>query len=532
MENENEYELSFTAEEVDERLRKAGEAVLSTEQTLTPDQQAQARENIGAVSLDDVEQAIADATGGVDLSEYELMGATPQYLAGGKNRYNIVVDAKGETTVTISSDTVADLSTATNVKYRNTEETYENGVYTLTCTKDGAQWYSVDKYFTVNSLVPGEAYKLMYDVTGVVETNLPDVTYYMQLSILDADGSSLYSSQIGGGNNIKMIKFTATTPTATVHIYPALKPAAGTAIQYRDIWINKASALESRTEIYQTTATVTGQFVLNDIGGGMTIESTPIANVYTQLIEGDVPDGYLAGKTCVCFGDSITGNYVSPFDYPSIIANITGMNVINGGFGGCRMAQHPGEGYNAFSMYSLANSIASGDWSVQNAALGSVASANAEEHLDALKAVDWSAVDYITIFYGTNDFTGGVAIGEDDGSLSTSQYKGALRHSIETILTAYPRIRIVLLTPIYRFWTEDGTVTDSDSREISGLKLTDYVESVIAIGDEYKLPVFNLYNSLGINKINRNVFLADGVHPSEYGRERIGESIAARLSAI
>lgn len=48
MENENEYELSFTAEEVDERLRKAGEAVLSTEQTLTPEQQAQARANIGA----------------------------------------------------------------------------------------------------------------------------------------------------------------------------------------------------------------------------------------------------------------------------------------------------------------------------------------------------------------------------------------------------------------------------------------------------------------------------------------------------
>jgi lysophospholipase L1-like esterase len=89
-----------------------------------------------------------------------------------------------------------------------------------------------------------------------------------------------------------------------------------------------------------------------------------------------------------------------------------------------------------------------------------------------------------------------------------------------------------LLTPIYRFWTEDGAITDSDSREISGLKLTDYVEAVVAVADEYKLPVFNLYNSLGISKINRTVFLADGVHPSEAGIDRIGESLAARLASI
>lgn len=179
----------------------------------------------------------------------------------------------------------------------------------------------------------------------------------------------------------------------------------------------------------------------------------------------------------------------------------------------------------------VVDGVASGNWAIQDAAVESVESANAAEHLANLKAVDWSAVDYITILYGTNDFTGGVPIG-DDGSVATSQYKGALRHSIETILTAYPSIRIVLLTPIYRFWKENGTVTDSDSYEISGLKLVDYVEAVTDIADEYKLPVFNLYNSLGINKINRTTFLADGVHPIEAGLERIGESIASRLIAI
>lgn len=506
-------------------------AVLYTAQKLTPEQQAQARENIGAVNEDYVEKAIADAVGGVNLDEYQLLGVSPQYISGAENRYNIVVDATEATTVTISSDTVADLSTATKVSYRNATETHENGIYELTCTADGAAWYEVNKAITVDNLTPGEKYRLMYDATGVYGSDLPNYAN-MQISILDADGKSLHSLQYKPGNTLRQIDFTATTSTVTIYIYPSHAPASGVATRYRDIWVNKDSTLERRTEIYHRTFSVDGQIVLEDIGGGVTIESTPITNIYTQLIEGDVPDGPLAGKLCVCFGDSITGNYNSPFDYPSIIAKKTGMTVINGGFGGCRMAQHPSSEYTAFSMYSLANSLASGDWSVQDAAIDSVGSANAAEHLESLKVVDWSAVDFVTIFYGTNDFTGGVPIGEDENSLSTSQYKGAMRHSIETILAAYPKIRIVLLTPIYRFWTEDGTVTDSDSKEISGLKLTDYVKAVLDVAEEYKLPVFNLYNSLGINKINRTAFLADGVHPSEAGLERIADSISARMIAI
>lgn len=43
------YKLSYTAEEIEERLDKAGNAVLFTEQTLTEEQQAHARENIGVI---------------------------------------------------------------------------------------------------------------------------------------------------------------------------------------------------------------------------------------------------------------------------------------------------------------------------------------------------------------------------------------------------------------------------------------------------------------------------------------------------
>lgn len=516
----------YTAEEVGAVSYKA--------QTLTDEQKEQARENVGAVSADYVEQAIADATGGVNLNEYEFVGYTPQYLSGADTRYNIVLDIKEETDVYIVSDTVAEMAGATNVRFSGCSETFDSGVYTLEC-QSAAAWYSVKKEFTISDLVPGEPYRLMYDVTGVVQSDTIQSGYYASLMIMDANGETLLSHSIHIGGNIKQFAFTPKSESVTVYLYTTDSSHTnqiGNKIRYRDIWINKADAKEVRTDVYKFSITTSERLQLSDIGGGVAITATPAANVYTQVVDGDAPNSPLAGMTCVCFGDSITGNYTNPFDYPSIIARKTGMEVINGGFGGCRMAQHPSENYTAFSMYNLADSVASGNWAVQDAAVESVESANAAEHMAALKEVDWSTIDYITILYGTNDFTGGVPIGEDDNSLSTSQFKGALRHSIETILTAYPKIRIILLTPIYRFWKENGTVTDSDSYEISGLKLIDYVEAVIEIANEYKLPVFNLYNSLGINKINRTTFLADGVHPSEAGLERIGESIAARLLSV
>ena len=57
------YKLSLTAEEIDQRLANA---LLATEQTLTPEQQTQARENIGAGSKPVV----------IDLDHYGAEGAT------------------------------------------------------------------------------------------------------------------------------------------------------------------------------------------------------------------------------------------------------------------------------------------------------------------------------------------------------------------------------------------------------------------------------------------------------------------------
>ena len=58
MSNQNEYKLSFTAEQIDEILKEASSAVLYTEQVLTEKQKAQVRANIGAATVVDVISAL------------------------------------------------------------------------------------------------------------------------------------------------------------------------------------------------------------------------------------------------------------------------------------------------------------------------------------------------------------------------------------------------------------------------------------------------------------------------------------------
>lgn len=49
----NEYQLPFSAKDIEERLTSAGNSVLFTEQTLTEEQKAQARKNIGVTTKED-----------------------------------------------------------------------------------------------------------------------------------------------------------------------------------------------------------------------------------------------------------------------------------------------------------------------------------------------------------------------------------------------------------------------------------------------------------------------------------------------
>ena len=202
------------------------------------------------------------------------------------------------------------------------------------------------------------------------------------------------------------------------------------------------------------------------------------------------------------------------------------------------MSTHSIEPYDAFGMYSLAHSIANDDWTLQDDAIAlNIWSGGKPSYfansLELLKSIDFNNVDIITIAYGTNDFWSKKTIEDATDRYSVDSFNGALRYSIEAISEAYPNVKIVLCTPIYRFWMDSNGdfLYDSDELEREGNKILDFVQAVKDVANEYGLLCIDNYVGSGIGKENRTECFSgtDGTHPNEAGRQRIAENMAKEL---
>ena len=233
----------------------------------------------------------------------------------------------------------------------------------------------------------------------------------------------------------------------------------------------------------------------------------------------------LSGRKVVVFGDSIIGMTRDQTSVPAYAAAYTGAEVYNVGFGGCRMAVHPTSGYAAFSMCALADAVASGSYTTQDAQASS-GSDYFPAQLALLKTIDFSAVDMIVIHYGTNDFAANVTVDNASDDDDTATLCGALRYSLRKLMTAYPKIRIFVSVPIYRKWGSTGAETYTNS---SGKKLRDFCEALIGVAGEFNCPVIDGYKALGVNTINNAAFSSDGTHLNDHGRKAFGELIGGSL---
>ena len=239
-------------------------------------------------------------------------------------------------------------------------------------------------------------------------------------------------------------------------------------------------------------------------------------------------------KKIVNFGDSIFGSFQSPDDISTIIANKTLADVYNCGFGGCQMAKHQSTSYDAFCMYRLAYAIANNDWSIQDSAILDTSLPNYfPSHLETLKSLDFNGVDIVTISYGTNDFTSERPLDYNDDKYRITTYGGALRYSLETLLSAFPNLKVFVCTPIYRYWKNtDGTFMDDSNthQNPSGNTLTEFVEKCKNVASEYNLPCINNYN-IGIGKFTKERYFNsnDSTHPNLNGRVLIADHIVKEL---
>ena len=232
-----------------------------------------------------------------------------------------------------------------------------------------------------------------------------------------------------------------------------------------------------------------------------------------------------ADKSVILCGDSILGQAQG---VDRMIQDIVGGNILNCGFGGCRMSWRTADGsspWDAFSMVNIADCLVSGDFTSMESQTDIIESypyfATAINKLKSVAMTDGKDV-VITIAYGANDFTGNALLGNLNDQDKTT-YIGALGYAVDKLMTAFPRLVILIVSTWYRVFDYDTDpitgektiVTDSDNKVRSdGETSAEFNNALKSASETLKLPFFDVYHRGGVNKYNIFTLRPDGTHPT------------------
>lgn len=239
----------------------------------------------------------------------------------------------------------------------------------------------------------------------------------------------------------------------------------------------------------------------------------------------------------VCMGDSNFGNVRDESGIVSILGEKLGKNALNGAFGGSMLVAKAGnktEYQSVLSMHNLAISICNRNFGTQKAAVQALNRRSGEENyvetLDNLANVDFESVEILIIEHGVNDYLSGVPIKNGRDLYDTGTFCGTIRSVVTMLREEYPDLRIILVTPAYCApMVDDVTYRYCDETSYGGGYLEEYVNAELEVAKELGVEIIDIYHMMGMNKDNFDIYLYDGLHFNEYGREIVADILANYL---
>lgn len=250
-------------------------------------------------------------------------------------------------------------------------------------------------------------------------------------------------------------------------------------------------------------------------------EHTSNPTVYIPNLVVDKP---FKGMNILNLGDSIFGNDRKR-NISQYLAEFSGATVYNGGFGGTRMTIRTGgdtgSGYEYFDGVNLVTALTTGNWTNQDTGVGIVPTTYYAETLEMLKNLDMSTVDIVTIAWGTNDYT---------AKKTVEEITTALESIIDMIQSAYPTIRILVCTPIWRYF-DDG---DGDTKIYNASTLKDIALAIEETAKNKRVSVLNGYQNLPLSANTASTYfdVNDKTHLNEKGNALYAHLINGKLNSI
>lgn len=265
---------------------------------------------------------------------------------------------------------------------------------------------------------------------------------------------------------------------------------------------------------------------------------------YEDTLDGILPlmdaDGYRLqvnyddGLTIVAFGNApFADDRDSDDNLVNMIRETTGATVYNCSISGSYLAaQRPhidGDGapMDVYTFYWLSVLTTRDDilrsFNTAKANLGEDAPPEADEVINTLSTLDFNTVDVIVVMYDATDYLLGHQMYNDQNRTDIEQFTGNLEAGIEMIQSAYPHIRIIVMSPPYAFsdqLDEHGNYISSDIARYGWDVLSTYViKEFDSCATRSVTFVDNLYGT--ITEDNARKYLTDNLHLNTAGRREL-----------
>lgn len=381
-----------------------------------------------------------------------------------------------------------------------------------------------------------------YTVSAVVASADTD-SNKCQVLLQDGDSNKGYAEigrAISGERTYCTITASASFNKLTLQASDTYSHAAGDSATFTNIQLEAGESATDYVAYDGEVSSVTGTDQITLEFAPTYIYTNDQSDVHGSSEAGDahpvIPDmqaeisalNPVKGKKILVFGDSIWGNDRTNgvADY---VALYSGATIYNGAIGGTRITGDR-DSYNTpkfrpFDGVNLIHAKLTNTWTDQDEKIDSVATdvPYAPSVLTMLKALDMSTIDIVILSYGINDFTGDKTI---------ASVTSAFESAVSEILTSYPNIRIVIISPAWRMYSS-GTVDGDVYENANNDTIRDMADGVVDSAKAHHVACINMVDELPWRAETAMFYLDnDKVHPNINGNMIYAHVVNGKLRGM